>query len=75
MFALHVFLQVRQIISGHISHFQMESIRDMNLVQLEYEQIPMVVAKARRHLQAVEYHRFNSVQIACALSTLHQQLH
>lgn len=75
MFALHVFLQVRQIISGHISNFQMESIRDMNLVQLEYEQIPMVVAKARRHLQAVEYHRFNSLQIICALSTLHQQLH
>lgn len=32
----------------------MESIRDMNLVQPEYEQIPMVVAKAHHHLLAGE---------------------
>lgn len=50
MFVLHVFLQVGKIISVHISNFQIESIRDMNLVQLEYEQIKMVVAKAHHHL-------------------------
>lgn len=54
MFALHVFLQVRRMIFVHISNFQMESVRDMNLVQLEYEQISMVVAKAHHRLLAGE---------------------
>lgn len=32
----------------------MESIKDMNLVQLQYEQIPMAVAKAYHHVLAGE---------------------
>lgn len=54
MFALHGFLQVRKIIFVPISNFQMESIRNMNLVQLEYEEIPMVVAKTHHLLLAGE---------------------
>lgn len=41
-------------------HFQKESIKDINSVQLEYEQIPVVVSKAHHHLLAGEWHRFGS---------------
>lgn len=57
---LHVFLQIRKIIFVHICHFQVQSIKDINSVQLEYEQITVVVSKAHHHLLAGEWHRFGS---------------
>jgi len=44
------------MISVHISNFQMGSVKGMSLVELEYEQIPTVVAKAHHHVLAGAYH-------------------
>lgn len=51
---LLVFLQIRNVTFVDISHFQVELIRDMNSVQLEYEQIAVV--KVHHHLLTILMH-------------------